>query len=399
LKTLDLIASIEAAVKARYVTDPLRDGRRGAFASVSGAKARHSLFIPATKRFFRSLARAYGFQVTSNGLVDRGDLPYSVAWLALEGGTFRRLVLALEVETLPDDNAATLERAEKNFIKLLQSRSDIRVWLAVVAAPALLPGHLVNRQRQIEEFSQSQLGDYYLFVLFDATTGRSTVESYRKAASDAPTDVPIAGLSSLSNLRSYLQESARGRGRAALLDLRNRLLSSPPGEEIDAIIFKTLDRIGSDHFLRVSRTVIYSVEGEADYRKESSIVLGEAPGIHSYTGPSGEDVYLTADGKEPAFWDCWWGVPHYTTDLDAAVRLEADILGFGRTVVVEEIEVWLPTEDGMEVRRAFRAEVKDIDGRTVRGPSVEGPAVAVLVAMLDYMFASADEPEAENGGR
>jgi hypothetical protein len=184
--------------------------------------------------------------------------------------------------------------------------------------------------------------------------------------------------------------------RAALLDVREKLLSSPPGNDIDAIIYKTLDRLGSDRFLRVLRTVTYSVDGEADDRSESSIVLGAAPGTVGYITPSGETVYW--DGKEPDFWDCWWRVPPYTTDFDTAVFLMRVNLGFGRTVVLEETEEWIRkdenTEDEhVEVRPIFCAEIRDTEGRKVRGPGVGGSAVAVLVAMLDYLFAVADEPD------
>lgn len=80
--------------------------------------------------------------------------------------------------------------ADGDFHKLVQARADIRVWVASLPSAALREKHLQNCKLQIDNFSQGQPGDYYLFVLVDRRSGTTTVEGHSR-----PPSRPISSVS------------------------------------------------------------------------------------------------------------------------------------------------------------------------------------------------------------
>jgi hypothetical protein len=193
-------------------------------------------------------------------------------------------------------------------------------------------------------------------------------------------------------IQLYTMEPPFGLGRDALVRLREQLLSPLPREEIDAVISRTLG--GLDIFLKVSYSTTYRAEGEKDHRVEGSVVFCSRTESDGYITPAGETVYWA--GKPPDFWDGWLALPKYTTDYETALSLKSHVLGFGRTVVLEEFESMVPEDDDMmQIRTTFPAEIRDAEGRTVGGPIVDRPAVAVLAAMLDYLLAFSAKAQPE----
>jgi hypothetical protein len=89
-------------------------------------------------------------------------------------------------------------------------------------------------------------------------------------------------------------------------------------------------------------------------------------------------------------------LPKYSTDYETALRLKSEVLGTGRTVVLEEFETIVPEdEDLSRIRVTLRAEIRDAAGRIVGGPIVDRPAFAVLAVMLDYLLAIPAKAELE----
>jgi hypothetical protein len=136
----------------------------------------------------------------------------------------------------------------------------------------------------------------------------------------------------------------------------------------------------------------YRVENEADHEESDGITLCSTNDSIGYVAMSGETVFWS--GIELDSWDEWRALPHYTTNYDAALRLKSSVLGFGRTVVVEETEIPVSVDDGStEITTIFRAGVHDADGRIIGGPPSDRAAVAVLAAMLDYLLTVGGEIE------
>jgi hypothetical protein len=52
-------------------------------------------------------------------------------------------------------------------------------------------------------------------------------------------------------------------------------------------------------------------------------------------------------------------------------------------------------DDVMQIRTTCPAEIRDAEGRTVGGPIVDRPAVAVPAAMLDYLLAFSPKAQPE----
>jgi hypothetical protein len=158
----DLICAVEAAVKGHF----------------------ESPFTTEIKRFFASLALPYGFKVSASRTSDAHDSEwlYDLTWYEESGGFYRRQIMALESEMHPG-TIADCDRVNVDFHKLVQARADIRVWVAPLPSAALLSSHLENCKRQIVHFSQGEADDFYLFVLFNWTSGKTVVEGYRRPPS------------------------------------------------------------------------------------------------------------------------------------------------------------------------------------------------------------------------
>jgi hypothetical protein len=148
---------------------------------------RGSSFAAATteiKGFFTSLARPYGFKVTAGRTSEAhgGEWLYDLTWYEESDGFYRRQIMVLESE-MHLGTIADCDRVDVDFHKLVQARAEIRVWVAALPSAALLSGHLENCKRQIVNFSQGEADDFYLFVLFDWSSGTTVVEGYRRPPS------------------------------------------------------------------------------------------------------------------------------------------------------------------------------------------------------------------------
>jgi hypothetical protein len=185
MDTNDLIRAVEAAAKARYEGPLLNDLFRGSMAPMPTPVKGQSSVTMEIKRFFHDLAKPYDFDVTVAGIPEAygGEWLYDLAWHAQANGFYHRQVLVLETETKPGRTHADCDKVDGDFHKLVQARADIRVWVASLPSAALREKHLENCKLQIDSFSQGQPGDYYLFVLFDWTSRKTTVDGYRRQAS------------------------------------------------------------------------------------------------------------------------------------------------------------------------------------------------------------------------
>jgi hypothetical protein len=177
----DLICAVEAAVKGHFESPLLHDLLRG-------TPTQEGSFAAATteiKRFFASLALPDGFKVSASRTPDAhgGEWLYDLTWYEESGGFYRRQILVLESEMHPGYTIADCDHVDVDFHKLVQARAEIRVWVAALPSAALLSSHVENCKRQIVNFSQGEADDFYLFVLFDWTTGTTSVKGYRSPPS------------------------------------------------------------------------------------------------------------------------------------------------------------------------------------------------------------------------
>lgn len=133
------------------------------------------------KRYFADLGHELNCLVASCGVVgtDGGEWLYDLVWYTnSHSGNYRNQVLVLESELRPGGAVLNSEFIDDDFLKLIQARADIRVWIAAIPTEALRTAHLQNCKQQIADFQQSQAGDFYIFILFDWTSGTVLVEEY-----------------------------------------------------------------------------------------------------------------------------------------------------------------------------------------------------------------------------
>jgi hypothetical protein len=135
------------------------------------------------KKFFAGLGKTLEHTVTSRDHIavgaDSGEWLYDMVWYKNNEGYFSRQILVLESEIKPGNSVANATTVDVDFHKLVQARADIRVWLAPIPNTEMIFEHLHNCKKQILSFEQSQAGDFYLFILFDWSKDKSTVEAYR----------------------------------------------------------------------------------------------------------------------------------------------------------------------------------------------------------------------------
>jgi len=430
MTTAELFAAIEAAFRNRYQTDLLATlYPDSAAAAPLGPQ---SPFVLEIAQFLQSLTKPIGLRYPYGGFHAVNNTVYNMTAALEPENEFDdgKSMIKVCIETMSDGSVTGRSQMDRNFARLAQHGCDIRIWVATLPTAEALTIHLANCRQQIDSsFDTAE----FLLVLLDRTTGQTTVETHRKTPQDRSDQADLHDTS----LAPY-QKPAPGRGRDTLLDLRHQLLSLPPGEELDSLIFKTLESNGVDHFLRVSRLLTYHVGGKAraSYGEETSVLLAAIDNQHGYSfysghysywkgfdpfeywspGDSDERFYevcrqhelevkeswsrghyvchepISCEKPSSFFMNSWTELPKYTTDVTVALRLKNDLLRDGPTLILEETKT-VPdsAQDDAEPRLAFRARINDPEGREVCSPTLKWPAVAVLLATLDYLLKIMDK--------
>jgi hypothetical protein len=160
---MEMFHHVEIAVREHFVPHRLRaltDKAHG---------GRYGSATTAIKQFFTDLGCSVGCIVAAKGVIgsdeDRAWL-YDLIWY--RGSGYLRQVLVLESEWGKDNH---------DFEKLLQARSDIRVWLTALDNSAEVDRHLTQCRQHIRDFEQSEAGDCYLFIIHNWELGETKVET------------------------------------------------------------------------------------------------------------------------------------------------------------------------------------------------------------------------------
>jgi len=439
----EFATSIEAAVRERYESNVLRDlhhERRGTAEPQAGDPK--SRFLAETASFLRHLAKQHEFGHDIRNLERYTSTVYyfymsnDLFFEAKDDEESDLPALRLEFETSFLTSAPDLDQMDRNFARLVMlwnSGLGVRIWVAALPTTALLTRHLTNCKTQIDKCSRRNEDVLFLFVLFDQSTGQTTVDSHSKAEEDPSASDPSHD--TVPNLPIPYQNPAPGRGHHALRHLRTQLLSLPPGDDLDKLIFRTLEPHGVDHFLEVSRLLTYHEKGrvKAVHGDESKVLIAsiEKQNCYSWADASynfyeGFDPFsqcssdadeatiaavfrdheaqlkdsysrghyvrqdaLWQGSDEPVFKSEWTELPRCTTDIDVALRLKDDIFPPWHAIplILEEIRT-TPASETEEVDQnpSYCAELRDPNGPTTRSPALQRPAMAVLVATVDHLL-------------
>jgi hypothetical protein len=129
------------------------------------------------KRLLREVSRTERNRIIRTALIERGEsLGYKVSatgsngwlydiawWSATSDGLMTDLPAVVEVE-FRNFPIACCADIDDDFQKLVQARTDVRVWVVSMPNPELANKHIETCKRQVEQFSSTAAGDRYLFV-------------------------------------------------------------------------------------------------------------------------------------------------------------------------------------------------------------------------------------------
>jgi hypothetical protein len=123
------------------------------------------------------LGHELGFQVCASGYkgAEEGEWLYDMSWYTLDparGGVLTSQPMVLESEWTPDPGIDT------DFQKLVQARTDVRVWVFAAANVKQVQDHVERCHDQALSFSGRQSGDRYVCAGFDWLTRTFVIRSF-----------------------------------------------------------------------------------------------------------------------------------------------------------------------------------------------------------------------------
>ena len=141
-------------------------------------------FMPITKvikSVFGDLGKSRCFRVAAAGYpgADEGEWLYDMLWNESADGVMTRQAMVLESELKPGGSVLSSAEVEGDFQKLVQARSDVRVWLALLPTQDLAVRHIANCKRQAKLFEGAMPEDTYVFVVYVWQTKRLQCSVFR----------------------------------------------------------------------------------------------------------------------------------------------------------------------------------------------------------------------------
>ncbi len=138
------------------------------------------------KLIFGDLGRELRYYVAASGYpgAGQGEWLYDMVWLVDKpNGFMLRQTMVLESESLRGTRVADAARLDDDFLKLVQARADVRIWITACPNEDTASLHIKNCQDQACLFASSEDGDVYLFVIFIHSISQTRIELFRVSKS------------------------------------------------------------------------------------------------------------------------------------------------------------------------------------------------------------------------
>lgn len=134
---------------------------------------------PTIKQTFADLGTHFKFRVAGRDCPGADpEWKYDLVWFVEDNDGFTtRVPLILESELDPNLS----DPVDIDFVKLVDGRGEVRVWLSCAADPDGVERHIASCQRQAQLFSGTQPGDVYVFIIFDWATEGVTIRRFTTA--------------------------------------------------------------------------------------------------------------------------------------------------------------------------------------------------------------------------
>jgi len=136
------------------------------------------------KLIFGDLGRELRYYVAASGYpgAGQGEWLYDMVWLVDKpNGFMLRQTMVLESESLRGTRVADAARLDDDFLKLVQARADVRIWITACPNEDIASLHIKNCQDQASLFASAEDGDVYLFVIFIYSLSETRIELFRVA--------------------------------------------------------------------------------------------------------------------------------------------------------------------------------------------------------------------------
>jgi len=167
-----LLQKIEQTAKSA-----LKGGKITEILCNSGPNGR-TLTTTYIKQTFGALGHSLGYFVNTCGAhypdTDGGEWLYDMLWSHTEEDGDYEQFMVLESELETTDTGAV----DDDFLKLVQARADVRVYIAVCNNRETAHQLIGNCKRAASAFRGAVPGDAYVFAVWDWTTGRTSVERF-----------------------------------------------------------------------------------------------------------------------------------------------------------------------------------------------------------------------------
>jgi hypothetical protein len=140
---------------------------------------------------FGDMGKRIGLYVSSKPIYkDRteAEFLYDMSWYKDEGGFLIRQAAVFEFEWQHDVHVDKMDNLNSDFQKLVQARSETRVWASTVPDSESLRRHVDNCKLQISKFLGSESGDKYVFIINNWGTGKAFIEEHVFATRSTPMD-------------------------------------------------------------------------------------------------------------------------------------------------------------------------------------------------------------------
>jgi hypothetical protein len=131
---------------------------------------------------FGTLGQSLGYRINCHArhypAADNGEWMYDMIWFTEEPCaeniwfTGMPMVLESELQRGPKDG----DTVDADFHKLVQARADVRVWIS--ASPKNAKLHIENCKQQIQSFRGTEVGDCYIFAVYDWTAEKPLIERF-----------------------------------------------------------------------------------------------------------------------------------------------------------------------------------------------------------------------------
>lgn len=126
------------------------------------------------KQTMGDLGQKLGYHVAASGFPGHFDpgWVYDLTWFLPGHGHFE-VVMAMESELSPSAIGF-----DDDFLKLLDSTADVRVWLTCVANPQSVEQHVTSYLKEAERFKKMIPGTVFIFIVFEWQSRTTITKRY-----------------------------------------------------------------------------------------------------------------------------------------------------------------------------------------------------------------------------